>query len=551
MEHIKIANVTPRIQFVGNGISQQFVYPFAIFRQEDIEVYLNDVEQSSGFSVSGAGSSVGGTVTFSVPPGVGVIVTLRRSLAIQRTTDFQESGVLRAATLNDEFDYQTAAMQNLAADIATAVRVPPTDQAASLILPKKAERAGKILGFDHDGAVEARTLIQGGASDHNQLGGLQADDHPQYLTAARADAWLGNRTTDSLAEGVTNKYMRLAGTGTNTTAARTDHHHAGVYEAAFPKNTAFNRNFGTGSSDVAAGNHTHTLDLSAVALGELGNVTEAGRAEGYALTWSVAAGQWQPQPQAGGGGSAGRFGLRNLITNAAFRINQRQNVASTLAAGAYCYDRWRAGASGCTYSISGSAMTITAGSLAQTINGASIAEAGPYSLSWEGTASATVNGDPVANGGQVTLAPSANVVVAFSGGTLAKPQLEQNPTPTPFEQRPIELELQLCLPYYQKSYSLAVAPGTVNALDGWAHCPAYTAVLLTQATWQFTTAMNRVPEITIYSFLTGASGFASRLDTSTDLALHHGAGEKSFYVWSGAFVPGERIAFHWTADADF
>lgn len=549
-DHIKIGNVTPRVQFIGNGISQQFVYPFAIFRESDLEIYLNNVKIISGFSVSGAGSSVGGTVTFSTPPGVGVIVTLRRNLAIQRTTDFQESGDFRAATLNDELDYQTAALQNLAADIATAVRVPPTDQAANLVLPKKAERASKILAFDHNGAVEARPLPQTGASTHNQLSGLQADDHPQYLTGARASAWLGTKTADSLAEGVTNKYMRLSGTGTNTTAARTDHHHAGIYEPAFPKNTAFNKNFGTGSGDVAPGNHSHALALSTFALNDLGNVSEAGKAEGFALTWSTVAAQWEPRPQTGGG-SAGRFGLRNLITNAAFRINQRRNFATTLAAGVYSYDRWRGGASGCTYSVSGSTLTITQGSLAQTINGASIAEAGPYTLSWEGTAIATVNDSPVAKGGQVTVTPGANVLVAFAGGTLAHPQLEQNPVPTPFEQRPFELELQLCLPYYQKSYALNVAPGTANTLNGWAHCPAYTAILLTQSTWQFTAPMNRVPGITIYSFLNGAAGHASRLDTSTDLALHHGAGDKSFYVWSGSFIPGERIAFHWTAEAEF
>ena len=165
-EHIKIGNVTPRIQFIGNGISQHFFYPFAIFMEKDLEVYLNDVKIDSGFTVSGAGSSVGGTVTFSAAPGVGVIVTLRRSLAIQRMTDFQESGDFRAATLNDELDYQTAALQNLAADAAMAVRVSQTDQPVSLVLPKKAERAGKILGFDHNGAVEARALPQGGVSNH-------------------------------------------------------------------------------------------------------------------------------------------------------------------------------------------------------------------------------------------------------------------------------------------------------------------------------------------------------------------------------------------------
>ena len=157
-----------------------------------------------------------------------MIVTLRRRLVIQRVTDFHESGELRAKTLNQELDYQTAALQSLAADIATAVRASPTDQTANLVLPKRSERAGKILGFDANGAVEATNRPQSGTNVHGQLNGLQSDDHLQYLTDTRARDWLGTMTTDSLGEGITNKYMRLAGTGTNTTAARTDHHHAGV-----------------------------------------------------------------------------------------------------------------------------------------------------------------------------------------------------------------------------------------------------------------------------------------------------------------------------------
>lgn len=550
-DHIKIGNVMPRIQFIGNALSTQFVYPFAIFSENDLEVYLNDVKQTSGFSVSGAGSSFGGTVTFGTAPGVGVMVTLRRNLAIQRTTDFHESGDFRAATLNNELDYQTAALQDVAADLAKAVRTSPTDDGANLVLPKKAERAGKILGFDGDGGVEARVPAAGGASGHSQLTGLQSDDHPQYLTGARADVWLGTRTADSLAEGVTNKYMRLAGTGTNTTAARTDHHHAGIYEPAFPKNTAFNKNFGAGSNEVAAGDHTHAFNLNTFALNDLGNVTEAGRAEGYALTWSTAAAQWEPRPQSGGTGS-GRFGLRNFITNATFRINQRRHFASTLAAGVYGYDRWRGGASGCTYALSGGTVTITAGSLAQTIDGASIAEAGPYTLSWEGSATATVNGTPVANGGQITLVPSAHVIVAFADGTLAKPQLEQNPVPTPFEQRPIELELQLCLPYYQKSYASTTVPGSATNA-GMHYTSVATTYTLSSSTICFQTPMRADPIFTTYSPNTGAAGTARNVLSGVDVALDTASSEKSGAVFknAGGLTIGDLIYFHWTADAEF
>jgi hypothetical protein len=40
-------------------------------------------------------------------------------------------------------------------------------------------------------------------------------------------------------------------------------------------------------------------------------------------------------------------------------------------------------------------------------------------------------------------------------------QLEQNYQPTPFEQRPIGVELALCQRYYEKSYNIGITPGSV------------------------------------------------------------------------------------------
>ena len=57
---------------------------------------------------------------------------------------------------------------------------------------------------------------------------------------------------------LTSKPTTLAGYGI-TDAANISHSHAGVYEPAFTKNTAFNKNFGTSAGTVSEGNHTHTF----------------------------------------------------------------------------------------------------------------------------------------------------------------------------------------------------------------------------------------------------------------------------------------------------
>ena len=60
-----------------------------------------------------------------------------------------------------------------------------------------------------------------GTTDHSELINLDADDHLQYHTDARADTWLGTKDTDDLTEGVTHLYYtdaraRAAFTGLDT-----------------------------------------------------------------------------------------------------------------------------------------------------------------------------------------------------------------------------------------------------------------------------------------------------------------------------------------------
>lgn len=151
-DHIRIGDVSPRVQYAGDGTQTGFVFPFPIFTVPDLAVWLDDERQTDGFTVAGAGADAGGTVTFAAAPAAGVRVTLMRDLRIARTTDFQEGGAFRAQTLNDELDYQTAALQQLDVDRARTLRLAPSDEDVEATLPPRALRAGRLLGFDGAGA---------------------------------------------------------------------------------------------------------------------------------------------------------------------------------------------------------------------------------------------------------------------------------------------------------------------------------------------------------------------------------------------------------------
>jgi hypothetical protein len=135
--HIQVGDVAPRVQYVANGSQTVFPYPFPIFADGDLEVWLNTARLAAAtYAVAGAGSSEGGSVTLTAAPAAGTVVTLRRRLPLRRTSDFHDDGIIRAKVVNDEFDYQTMSVQQVAEEVERAVRRAHTSgSTADLTLP--------------------------------------------------------------------------------------------------------------------------------------------------------------------------------------------------------------------------------------------------------------------------------------------------------------------------------------------------------------------------------------------------------------------------------
>lgn len=136
--HIQVGDVAPRVQYVANGSQTVFPYPFPIFAESDLEVWIGAARlAASAYAVAGAGASEGGSVTLAAAPPNAVIVTLRRRLTLRRTSDFHDDGIIRAKVVNDEFDYQTMSVQQVAEDVERAVkRAHTSGSAADLTLPE-------------------------------------------------------------------------------------------------------------------------------------------------------------------------------------------------------------------------------------------------------------------------------------------------------------------------------------------------------------------------------------------------------------------------------
>lgn len=150
-EHIKMPDVTPIVRYAASGAQSVFSYPFPIFNDSDLAVYLDGARQSSGYTLTGAGETDGGSVTFAAAPASGVVVTLAREVAIARVSDFLEGGDFSARALNTELDTLVAALQQVQRQQETMIRYPDTEIPGPVEIPGRAARADKALGFDSDG----------------------------------------------------------------------------------------------------------------------------------------------------------------------------------------------------------------------------------------------------------------------------------------------------------------------------------------------------------------------------------------------------------------
>lgn len=101
-DHTPTGDFTPSIQFAADGKRTVFPCHFPLFYPADVQVFVDEVHLTAGYSVMVGGSSHGGEVAFDTPPAAGSVITLRRRLGQK--------------AIFDELDYLCAALQQVAID---------------------------------------------------------------------------------------------------------------------------------------------------------------------------------------------------------------------------------------------------------------------------------------------------------------------------------------------------------------------------------------------------------------------------------------------------
>ena len=211
-------------------------------------------------------------------------------------------------------------------------------------------------------------------------------------------------------------------------------------------------------------------------------------------------------------GAVGFGGARNLLVNADGAVNQRVFAGGNLAQGVYGYDRWKAGAGGCSIARAADDTFTLTGPLVQVIERPGLAgqvvtvsvenPTGPLTVTVEGVTD-TIPAGAGRRGVTLTVPAASTGHVALtltgSGVSFARPVLNRGWTTEPFERLPAGIELRQC----QRTYTKTFPPGTAPVQDAGSAGALFSYAILSNSIpmvrWQFPVQMRATPTVTFYN----------------------------------------------------
>ncbi len=199
-EHVQISGILPRKRYISNGTDNVFEFPFAFFDEKNIKVYIGSVLQdASAYTVSDVKENNGGKVIFEKAPTQGEVITIVRDLVIERTSDFPIGGEFNANTLNDELDYQTACIQQVADSINRTMVLPAYVAGDGVNLSLPTPDAGKAIIWNEDGTNLKNSILN--VDDYNQklTEVIEAEQNVSEMSSRAVEAELKSKEYSDIA----------------------------------------------------------------------------------------------------------------------------------------------------------------------------------------------------------------------------------------------------------------------------------------------------------------------------------------------------------------
>ena len=119
---MSVPNKIPISRYVGNGELKEFSIPFPYLSTEDLRV-----KSSVRGNLDAADYAVdGSTITLTEAPQDGEIIAILRNTAVERIADYDDTGAVSAASLNDNFDRPLLTIQEIEEVLTRCVQMDPT-----------------------------------------------------------------------------------------------------------------------------------------------------------------------------------------------------------------------------------------------------------------------------------------------------------------------------------------------------------------------------------------------------------------------------------------
>ncbi len=152
-DYIDVSDETPRRAYTATAGQTAFAVPFLFFDNSDLVVTQNDevLTLDEDYSVSGAESEDGGTVTLLTAASASDSIVIERTVPIALSTHVPVSGDLDVPAINLQFSKLVAMIQQIEANFPRSLQQPTSDEDDLDTLPVAASRASKYLAFDADG----------------------------------------------------------------------------------------------------------------------------------------------------------------------------------------------------------------------------------------------------------------------------------------------------------------------------------------------------------------------------------------------------------------
>lgn len=159
--------------FTGNGSSTTFNFGFKVFRQQDAAVILTEIATGlsqvltldSDYSIAlNANQNVapGGAVTYPIsgsPMANTHRLTVVSALVIEQLTDLANGGAFYPEVIEDALDRAVMLIGQQQEQLDRSLKFPAVDEPGASEIPPVAQRAGRFLVFENNGAPLAGPLV--------------------------------------------------------------------------------------------------------------------------------------------------------------------------------------------------------------------------------------------------------------------------------------------------------------------------------------------------------------------------------------------------------